>query len=69
MKEEDLKKYYELTAKLEGINPDVKYEEVTGFEIVHKKGRPNKNQLAEDHLIHWVKSQISTQGKLNFTKK
>ena len=45
VKDEDLKKYYELTAKLEGIGVGVKFEEVAGAaERVGKKGRPNRNQ-------------------------
>jgi hypothetical protein len=64
-----LKKYYELTAKLEGIGAGTKFETVPGIHRIAKKGRPNKNLEAENHLIEWVKQKISTEGKLNYTKK
>ena len=44
VKDENLKKYYELTAKLEGIGLGVKFEEVADYPTIAKKGRPNRNQ-------------------------
>jgi len=54
IKNDELKKFYELTTKLEGINASAKLEDIFVNENKIKKGRPSKNIKAEETLFEWI---------------
>ena len=54
IKDDELKKFYELSTKLEGINASAKLEDIFKNENKIKKGRPSKNVKAEETLVEWI---------------
>lgn len=54
IKDEELKKFYELTTKLEGINASAKLEDLFMNDNKVKKGRPSKHIKAEETLVEWI---------------
>lgn len=54
IKDEELKKFYELTTKLDGINASAKLEDIFMNENKVKKGRPSKHIKAEETLVEWI---------------